>query len=106
MVHFHTEWNADYRDWQCRCGVAMGYGSTPEKATLACLRDIGNGFAESIGWLGTPKPRESAVVVIWSGNAVGWYAEFSDKLYNFGRFGHGYTPEEAILALMRDMEYR
>jgi hypothetical protein len=104
MTVFHTEWNEEHRDWQCRCGIAMGIGATPEEATLACLKDLGNGFAECIGWLGTPEPRKTAVTVVWSGNAVGWHAQFSDRFYNCGRFGYGSTPEAATLALMQDME--
>jgi len=42
-MQFHTEWNEEHRDWQCRCGIAFGAGQTPEEATLACLEDVAYG---------------------------------------------------------------
>ncbi len=98
---FHTEYNEEHRDWQCRCGIAMGAGATPEEATLACLEDIVYGdFADAIGWLGRPKPREAAVLLTWNGPSLGWRAEFTDVMYRYASSGYGDTPEEATQDLM------
>jgi hypothetical protein len=107
MTHFHTSWNEEHRDWQCSCGIAFGAGSTPESATLACLMDLSNGFAEAIGWLGTPKPHQPVVNVVWCGpDSPWWVAEFTDDFWLRSWTGYGDSPEEAVLALMNRTDYR
>ena len=103
-MHFHTEWNEQTRDWQCCCGVAFGAGATPDEATLACLKDIESGFAESVGWLGTSQPCESPVIVAWVGVYYGgWKACFSDENWRDWFGGTGDTPEAATQNLMDDI---
>jgi hypothetical protein len=101
MATFHTEWNEEHRDWQCRSGIAQGVGATPAEAELACVRDIvENCYGDYPGWLGTPKPREADVHVTWEGPNCGWRAIFTDVMYRYASSGYGDTPDEATQDLM------
>ena len=100
-MSFHTEWCEHTQDWQCKSGIAAGWGDTPEEAELACVRDIAeNCFGSHPGWLGIPKPREASVLHTWEGPSKGWRAVFTDTLYRYASSGYGDTPDEATQDLM------
>lgn len=92
MPHFHTEWNEEHRDWQCRCGIAFGAGKTPQEAEIACCYDLG-GFSDSPGWIGAPDTHNPAVEFEHTGWS--WVAYWYEPPYRYQCSGAGDTPEEA-----------
>lgn len=98
MAVFHTEYNHTHHDWQCRSGIAIGVGATPQEAEAACLQDLGNGhYASHVGWLGTPDVIHPVVELEHNGRE--WTAYWHEAPWRYGAYGVGDTPEEAMTDL-------
>ena len=104
---FHVEYNHTHHDWQCRAGVIVGVGATPEQATVACLADLARSGPDAVMWLAPPAPCNPPVIHEFVPEFRDWKATFyeapKEGFWGHAYIGYGETPELATLDLMEDV---